>query len=79
MKKRENKNNIRNQKDFNKYNSKVVINNSADLYKLPINTIKNSNLNDFQGGYFDEIYQEALKIERREAMKNLNEAKNNIV
>ena len=64
---------------YNNNNDKVVINNSADLYKLPINTIKNSNLNDFQGAYFDEIYQEALKIERREAIKNLNERNNNKV
>ena len=43
---------------------KVIINNSADLYKLPISTIKNTKIYNFSGKYFDEIYEEALKIER---------------
>ena len=43
---------------------KVIINNSADLYKLPISTIKNTKIYNFSGKYFNEIYEEALKIER---------------
>ena len=43
---------------------KVRIENSADLYKLPIHVIKNTKLYNFQGKYFDKIYEEALKIER---------------
>lgn len=43
---------------------KIKIENSADLYKLPIHVIKNTKLYNFQGKYFDKIYEEALKIER---------------
>ena len=43
---------------------KIRIDNSGDLYKLPINTIKNTKLYNFEGKYFDKIYEEALKIER---------------
>jgi hypothetical protein len=43
---------------------KVYIENSADLFKLPISTIKNTKLYNFRGKLFDKIYEEALKIER---------------
>ena len=43
---------------------KVRIESSGDLYKLPINVIKNTKLYNFEGKYFDKIYEEALKIER---------------
>jgi hypothetical protein len=43
---------------------KIQIENSADLYKLPIHVIKNTKLYNFKGKYFDKIYEEALKIER---------------
>ena len=43
---------------------KIRIENSADLYKLPIHLIKNTKLYNFEGKYFDKIYEEALKIER---------------
>ena len=44
--------------------SKVRIENSADLYKLPIHVLKNTKLYNFQCKYYDKIYEEALKIER---------------
>ena len=50
---------------------KIVINNSADLYKLPVDKIKNSKVYDFSGDYFKEIYEEALKIERNNEIKKL--------
>ena len=50
---------------------KIVINNSADLYKLPVDKIKNSKVYDFSGDYFNEIYEEALKIERNNEIKKL--------
>ena len=59
---------------------KVIINNSADLYKLPISTIKNTKIYNFSGKYFNEIYEEALKIERSsgvEKFMNLNNNKDN--
>ena len=59
---------------------KVIINNSADLYKLPVSTIKNTKIYNFSGKYFNEIYEEALKIERSsgvEKFMNLNNNKDN--
>ena len=59
---------------------KVVINNSADLFKLPVSTIKNTKIYNFSGKYFNEIYEEALKIERNngiEKIMNLNNQKEN--
>ena len=53
------------------YPKRVVINNSADLYKLPVDVIKNSKIYNFSGDYFNEIYEEALKIERNNGIKNL--------
>ena len=54
---------------------KVIIDNSADLYKLPVSAIKNTKIYNFSGKYFNEIYEEALKIERSngvEKFMNLN-------
>jgi hypothetical protein len=42
---------------------KIRIDNSYDLYRIPIHVIKNTRLYNFQGKYFDKIYEEALKIE----------------
>ena len=65
-----NQNNQRN--NYNIYYPKrVVINNSADLYKLPVEVIKNSKIYNFSGDYFNEIYEEALKIERNNGIKHL--------
>ena len=55
---------------------KVIINNSLDLYKLPVSTIKNTKIYNFKGKYFDQIYEEALKYERNngiEKFMNLNQ------
>ena len=57
---------------------KVIIDNSADLYKLPVSAIKNTKIYNFSGKYFNEIYEEALKIERSngvEKFMNLNQQK----
>ena len=67
--------------NYNKRNNniyhpkKVVINNTADLYKLPVDVIKNSKIYDFSGDYFNEIYEEALKIERNNEIKKLTNPK----
>ena len=55
---------------------KIIIENSSDLFKLPVSAIKNTKIYNFSGKYFDEIYEEALKIERNngvEKMVNINQ------
>ena len=67
-----NYNNINNKRNnFNNKPKKVIINNTADLYKLPVDVIKNSKIYDFTGDYYNEIYEEALKIERNNGIKKL--------
>ena len=67
-----NYNNINNKRNnFNNKPKKVIINNTADLYKLPVDVIKNSKIYDFSGDYYNEIYEEALKIERNNGIKKL--------
>ena len=61
--------------------NKVIINNSSDLYKLPVSEIKNTKIYNFSGKYFDEIYEEALKIERSngiEKFMKLNRKENEL-
>jgi hypothetical protein len=43
---------------------KIILENSSDLYKLPISAINNTKIYNYKGKYFDKIYEEALKIER---------------
>ena len=52
-------------KNLNKSNdNKIILETSADLYKLPISTIKNTKLYDYSGKYFEELYKELLKAEK---------------
>ena len=44
--------------------NKIILETSADLYKLPISTIKNTKLYDYSGKYFEELYKELLKAEK---------------
>ena len=44
--------------------NKIILENSTDLYKLPLNVLKNTKIYNFKGKYFDKIYEEAVKIER---------------
>ena len=62
--------NCKNHKNIN-HPKKIVINNSADLYKLPVDVIKKSKIYNFSGDYYNEIYEEALKIERNNEIKKL--------
>ena len=67
-----NSNNINNKGNNNiYYPRKIIINNTADLYKIPVDVIKNSKIYNFSGDYFNEIYEEALKIERSNEIKKL--------
>ena len=43
---------------------KITINNSADLYKIPISVLKRTKVYNFQGKYYEKIYNEALDIEK---------------
>ena len=64
-------NSLNNKKIQNNINipKKIIINNSLDLYKLPVSAIKNTKIYNFSGKYFDEIYEEALKIERNNGVE----------
>jgi len=42
----------------------IVINNSYDLYSLSYSDIKNTKLYNFAGDYYNQIYKEALEIEK---------------
>ena len=44
---------------------KITINNSADLFKIPISVLKNTKVYNFQGKYYEKIYKEALEIENK--------------
>ena len=64
-------NSLNNKKIQNNINipKKIIINNSLDLYKLPVSAIKNTKIYNFSGKYFNEIYEEALKIERNNGIE----------
>ena len=48
----------------NKKNEKTItLETSADLYKLPVNVIKNAKIYNYKGKYFEKLYKEALDIE----------------
>ena len=71
-------NSFNNKKIQNNINNpkKIIIDNSSDLFKLPVSAIKNTKIYNFSGKYFNEIYEEALKIERNngvEKMVNINQ------
>ena len=51
-------------KKSNPEENKILIETSSDLYKLPLDIIKNTKIYNFKGNYFDELYEEALKIEK---------------
>ena len=45
-------------------NKKIVLETSADLYKLPLSVLKNTKLYDYSGKYFEQIFKELLKAEK---------------
>ena len=47
----------------NQNNNKIILETSADLYKLPLSSIKSTKLYDFSGKYFEQIYKDLLKAE----------------
>ena len=49
---------------------KIIIETKADLYNLPINLLKSTNILDFSGKYFDFIYNCALDFGKYNEHKN---------
>ena len=47
-----------------KNSKRVIINTKEDLNKLSFSTLKNTNISDFSGEYFNFIYERALGIEK---------------
>ena len=45
-------------------NKKIILETSADLYKLPLSVIKNAKLYDYSGKYFEQMYTDLLKAEK---------------
>ena len=46
-----------------KAEKKIILETSADLYKLPVNIIKTAKIYNYQEKYFEKLYKEALEIE----------------
>ena len=51
--------------------NKIVINKMTDLIRIPYSKLIDAKLTDLTGKYYEEIYNEALKIEKGE-YKNYN-------
>ena len=49
-----------------KMDKKVTIETLSDFLKIPFSKIKSTKLSNFDGKFFEELYQNALKIERGE-------------
>ena len=63
------KQNIKNQSD----SKKIIIETKADLFNLPTDLLKTTNILDFSGKYFDFIYKRALDLEKvREHKDSIN-------
>ena len=63
-KKKQPKEEDKNLKTTKSNDKKIILETSADLYKLPISTIKNTKLYDYSGKYFDQMYKDLLKAEK---------------
>lgn len=67
-------------KNHNSKNSKkIIINTKEDLSKLSFATLKNAKILDFEGEYFDFIYNRALGIEKSPSKKESILASNNFL
>ena len=65
-----------NLKNNNKKNKTIVINKPEDLLKLSKEEFEKINISNLCGDYYDQIYKEALKIEKKNAqMKNNKKSK----
>ena len=55
---------------------KIILKNKKDLLNLTISQIMNTKIYNFQGPYFNQLYQEALKLEQIENQNQRNISKN---
>ena len=56
---------------------KIIIDNVTDLLKTPFSKLNNTKLSNFSGKYYEEIYQEALRVERGEINQQLQKNQQN--
>ena len=63
-KKKQPKEEDKNLKTIKSNDKKIILETSADLFKLPISAIKNTKLYDYSGKYFDQMYKDLLKAEK---------------
>ena len=56
---------------------KIIIDNVTDLLKTPFSKLNNTKLSNFSGKYYEEIYQEALRVERGEINQQLQKIQQN--
>lgn len=73
------KDDSKNSKKQKKNSKKVVINTKEDLNKLSFSVLKNTNICDFSGDYFNFIYERALGIEKDPIAKKELLSSNNII
>ena len=73
------KDNLKNSKkqNRNKNSKKIVINTKEDLNKLSFSVLKNTKIFDFEGDYFNFIYDRALGIEKNPQEKESLLSSNN--
>ena len=60
-----------------KNSKKIVINKKEDLNKLSFSVLKNTKISDFEGDYFNYIYERALGIEKNPEQKESLLSSNN--
>lgn len=57
--------------------NKIVLNKKTDLLKLSISQIMNTKLYNFKGPYYNQLYEEALKIGQKKT-ESIKKSNNNI-
>lgn len=60
-----------------KNEQKIELNTCFDLYRTPIYVLKTTKIYNFKGKYFDQLYEEALRIERNNIPQQKIEIINN--
>jgi hypothetical protein len=53
--------------------NKIVIDKVTDLLSIPFTNLNSAKLSDFSGKYYEEIYNQALQIEKGEEYKETND------
>ena len=58
-------------------NKDIILNKDIDLYKIPINVLKDSKLSNFKGNLIKEILEQMIKIEDKNQIVAKDINKNN--